>query len=648
MKAVFGTEQPMESKRLPDAKRPSYMLTVPAHQYQAGATTAIWDALTMQVVAQPKGRIDISGSWPNAKLADKGGAFEMRDMRFTGWRKGDGWDHLTTGEISNMRFLMPDGSQSIEFRGNRLSTSFERKGKRALVRIDMASDTLAAAGETVEQMHFGMRWRNLDVESLTRLREIMNSPVAKQDVSIVQGLFTQLARRGAAIELDDVSAVYQGSKVSIKGSLSMPNAKLSYFSDRESILKRLDLTLQFKAPLTLLRRFAYLIAQRIADKGGSNPPDDQAVTTAYEALLGKLIANNYARLEKGVLISDVVLKGGILEVNGTTMPLQALLSFFDEGDSPPPEDMSKPEHIWMHARGVEAVRLFALNGDRDGLANMCYRYFHGIDVPKDHAEALKWCSKGSAKEAVWSSILLGVLHVEGEGIPHDPAAGARILESAADVHKVAYAQYKLYQLYEGGIGVPMDRKKAQSYLRLAAEGGEEKAIEIMQRIDPTYKPAKNTAEPPGSPWVDDSDVDAGRYIASHYRFDPAKRRHLTLVLSDLKKHEKWLPMQSICLASLEPSEKACLYLSRNGQNGADLYFYAVTKSADAETSRQRVEADRTFAPGEQIQVEAYVQGGKAYFRINGEQTLEQEITFPVQTMTLACSTAKCHFGFRQP
>lgn len=78
--------------------------------------------------------------------------------------------------------------------------------------------------------------------------------------------------------------------------------------------------------------------------------------------------------------------------------------------------------------------------------------------------------KGEAK----AQFNLGIMHLRGQGVPHDSKEAAAWFRKAAEQDD-ADAQYHLGLMYLQGQGVPQDYKEAASWYNRAAENGDEKA-----------------------------------------------------------------------------------------------------------------------------------------------------------------------------
>ena len=87
--------------------------------------------------------------------------------------------------------------------------------------------------------------------------------------------------------------------------------------------------------------------------------------------------------------------------------------------------------------------------------------------------------------------LLGVLHMEGRGVPHNPKKAIALLQKAADLQN-AEAMYRLGICYERGAGVPQDMVQAYTWFRKAASFGHENALRFLSGLpsaEPSFPPS---------------------------------------------------------------------------------------------------------------------------------------------------------------
>lgn len=209
-------------------------------------------------------------------------------------------------------------------------------------------------------------------------------------------------------------------------------------------------------------------------------------------------------------------------------PAQSLKWFKEAGDNGQSEAMVQVGLMFSNGRGLdapdlqEAFRWFtrAANlNDPDGITALADCYLRGQGVEKDPKRAVELLStaanimnnpramnilgglnrnglgdivKTNPAEAfrLYSRAVdmgyldaqgnLGVLYVQGEGVPKDEKKAVELFKDGAD-KKNAVCQFFYAMCLEGGVGLPKDVEAAKKYYILAALGGNRAAIEWCRK-----------------------------------------------------------------------------------------------------------------------------------------------------------------------
>jgi TPR repeat protein len=130
------------------------------------------------------------------------------------------------------------------------------------------------------------------------------------------------------------------------------------------------------------------------------------------------------------------------------------------------------------AEAVKWCRLAAEQGLATAQFNLGKRYYSGDGVPKDDAEAAKWCRLAAEQGDAMAQYILGFAYDKGEGVPKDDAEAVKWYRRAAE-QGLAMAQFSLGLMYANGEGVPKDDAEAAKWCRLAAEQGDAHAQYIL-------------------------------------------------------------------------------------------------------------------------------------------------------------------------
>jgi hypothetical protein len=116
-------------------------------------------------------------------------------------------------------------------------------------------------------------------------------------------------------------------------------------------------------------------------------------------------------------------------------------------------------------------------------------YANGRGVPKDSAEAVKWCRKAAEQGLAAAQNNLGDMYANGDGVPKDYAEAVKWYRKAADQGLLA-AQESLGACYANGraaIAIE-DAVDAYKYVKLAEEKGYEGAAKTLDVISVLLSP----------------------------------------------------------------------------------------------------------------------------------------------------------------
>ncbi|MDE7345586.1 MAG: caspase family protein [Muribaculaceae bacterium] len=109
-------------------------------------------------------------------------------------------------------------------------------------------------------------------------------------------------------------------------------------------------------------------------------------------------------------------------------------------------------------------------------------YFYGRGVEKDHHMAVKWYEAAADQGSSDGMCNLGYMYEKGfGGLPLNRAEAYNLYYKAAD-QRNRNAQYNLGVMYENGTYVKKDLNEAQRWYRLAADQGDERAKNALDRL----------------------------------------------------------------------------------------------------------------------------------------------------------------------
>ena len=655
-RTVFGSENPVQAKRVrgkgPDR---NYVLTIPSHRYEAEDMRADWRDIIFKMSVASSGATRLSGGMQTLNVVDQEGSLTIHDAKLNGQRQSIPLVGAYRFDVASMGYVMKDGIEPFAMRNANVTAESKLQGNYLNVRSDLAIKQIKLFGTPFDRLHVGMRLRNLDADAATEWYKSLKalkgkdqwSPQANAEfLAMAKDALQRMVLHGAGLEFDDISAQYHGNKVAMKFALHMPDALPSDFDSAETILKKLEGSVQLNVPLSILRDITRALAEK-SNQDKKNPlvGTGKLASDMYAGVLRTLLSENFARMENNALLSKIELKDGVLKINGKSMPLEPLLSMLKQkkDETPPPEDNSMPVIMRMRDRGLEAVRLHALNGNRDALFDLCERHLEGIEVEKDFEEGIKYCRKSFDADYYDAALKLATLYLDGF-YDTDMAPVLAKVQMVADRNFDAWAQFLMFRMYDQGKGVPHDRAKSLEYLRKSATSGNVLAIEAMKSIVPDETFVRETR----SFWSRTLDIEAGSSNHLDYRFDATRQRKLQLTFDKFRASEKWRPSVKACLSSRQPSEEACISLVGVFQDKTISVLTEQFDAAGSKLSRTRHVQNITIKEGDQINLSIYAIGQHAYFVVNDAKPLQLETNFPVEMLSLICSAASCKFDFAKP
>ena len=112
-------------------------------------------------------------------------------------------------------------------------------------------------------------------------------------------------------------------------------------------------------------------------------------------------------------------------------------------------------------------------------------YDEGLGVDTNHAEGLKWFEKSADAGDADAQNIVGNIYSNGESVTKDEKKAFRYYQMAA-VQGHLWGMYNLGGCYVSGQGTDLDLLKAGEWLRKAAEGGLQEAIETLNE-NPQFK-----------------------------------------------------------------------------------------------------------------------------------------------------------------
>ena len=120
-----------------------------------------------------------------------------------------------------------------------------------------------------------------------------------------------------------------------------------------------------------------------------------------------------------------------------------------------------------YATVVRELRPLAEQGDAKAQFELGVMYINGLGVPQDYAEAARLYRKAAEQGRAKAQYNLGLMYDNGLGVPQNYAKAVKWYRKAAEQGN-AGAQYNLGVMYGKGQGVPQDYAQAHMWYNLAA------------------------------------------------------------------------------------------------------------------------------------------------------------------------------------
>ncbi|WP_417513683.1 tetratricopeptide repeat protein [Minwuia sp.] len=153
-----------------------------------------------------------------------------------------------------------------------------------------------------------------------------------------------------------------------------------------------------------------------------------------------------------------------------------------------------------HAKAARIWQADAENGDPAAQRNLGLLYLNGLGVPQDPVEAASWFRRAAEQSFAPAAANLADLYLRGVGVPRDRRKSAEYMRIAAD-GGIAEAQHNLGVLYEHGFGLEKDQHAAVFWYQRAAASGYQKSIDRLAVLRPVRR--DTAPEQPAAPAVDD-------------------------------------------------------------------------------------------------------------------------------------------------
>ena len=116
-------------------------------------------------------------------------------------------------------------------------------------------------------------------------------------------------------------------------------------------------------------------------------------------------------------------------------------------------------------------------------------YDEGRGVPRNDAEAVKWCRLAADQGAAIAELSIGLMYSEGRGVPQNESEAVKWWRKVAE-QGYAQAQYNLGLMYDKGRGVQQNFVQAALWYSLAEKQGNQDATRNLGLVIPNLTNAQ--------------------------------------------------------------------------------------------------------------------------------------------------------------
>ncbi|MEQ8404132.1 MAG: tetratricopeptide repeat protein [Oceanicaulis sp.] len=121
---------------------------------------------------------------------------------------------------------------------------------------------------------------------------------------------------------------------------------------------------------------------------------------------------------------------------------------------------------------VDWLRLAAESGRVQAYTDYAHALGDWVHGPNDLSAMRDWYERAGENGVAYGALMAGAMHLAGEGANADPAAGAALMRTAAELGLPAAMGQMALLYFQGGPGMPADPQRAAGWARQGAEAGD--------------------------------------------------------------------------------------------------------------------------------------------------------------------------------
>lgn len=340
----FGTDHLFSVTRsvVPAGGR-QYVLAVPTLRRDTPDGSSIgWSAMQGRMAVQPDGHTVVNTfSAPRIAIDDKALRVEASNIAYASTiRPNDNGLSFGEGiaELGSLEMTAKTGGAAMRMDGAFLRFGISDRGDTVDMFNDLGLRTLTVRGERIDNVHMKVSFTGLGKTALENLGKLgtqlpaqQTTPMSRAQYDAVTGpaalqLGMALMAPGAAIDLDELSVSYRGSKAIVHGRLRLEDATPEDLNQIASLFKKIVGHFDVRVPLAMVRAVADNAARAQLEKQqrGANAAAIASLgATIHAGLLRSATAGGYARVDADMLVTTIDIHDGVILLNGKPLPAPA-------------------------------------------------------------------------------------------------------------------------------------------------------------------------------------------------------------------------------------------------------------------------------------------------------------------------------------
>ena len=357
LKAVFGTDKPLTTERLPSINgRNNYRSVLKAGTHSEPNAYAAWSDLLATASVNKAGN-EVSSNATMAALAfGVKSRAHIKDIRLQGQQKR-GADGLYYGpmavDVASVHVTgqgegKDNKEKNLVLEDLKIRTDVQRRGKSVDVAYGFSFKSASVGENRVERVNFATRVQGIDAAAMAEMDAFARSkqlqqlaPDARMQITIrkMKEIGLQIVKGGFTLLVDDISGAWRGQVASLKGRIALAKLADGDLESPRALVKKLAVKLDLRVPLIVVDEFARAGIAKNLDK---NDPDYEAklaaaLVQARTGMVDGVTKSGFVALEQEHLHTVIEFNNGVLTLNGKGPSIMGI----KDGKVPLPDKMPK-------------------------------------------------------------------------------------------------------------------------------------------------------------------------------------------------------------------------------------------------------------------------------------------------------------------